>query len=133
VRTLAFVLGLCIGAVGAAGLLVPSGLVWLAEAFVAAGALGFYVIAVVRIAFGLILVSAAPASRAPRALRALGYVIVILGLATFLTGILAMGRGQGAIEWWLDQGSGVARVTAIPILALGGFVAFACAPSRSAA
>jgi hypothetical protein len=64
VKTVAFVFGLCIGAVGAVGILAPSGLVWLAQLFVTPGP--FYVIAAVRIAFGLILISVAPASRAPR-------------------------------------------------------------------
>ncbi len=81
-------------------------------------------------AFGLILISAAAASHAPRALRVLGYVILVLGLTTALAGLLAIGPARGAIDWWLEQGSDVGRVTAIPILALGTFVAFACAPVR---
>jgi len=79
VKTLAFVFGLCISAVGAVGILVPSGLVWLAQQFVTSGTFGFYVIATVRIAFGVILISVASASRTPKALRVLGYVILIIG------------------------------------------------------
>jgi hypothetical protein len=128
VKTLAFVFGLCISAVG---ILAPSSLVWLAQHFVTSGA--FYVIATVRIAFGLILISVASASRAPKALRVLGYVILILGITTALTGLVAIGRAQGAIEWWLQQGSGLVRLTGVLLLALGGFVAYACAPARPAA
>jgi len=131
VKTLAFVFGLCISAVGAVGILAPSSLVWLAQHFVTSGA--FYVIATVRIAFGLILISVASASRAPKALRVLGYVILILGITTALTGLVAIGRAQGAIEWWLQQGSGLVRLTGVLLLALGGFVAYACAPARPAA
>ena len=123
--------GLCISAVGAVGILAPSSLVWLAQHFVTSGA--FYVIATVRIAFGLILISVASASRAPKALRVLGYVILILGITTALTGLVAIGRAQGAIEWWLQQGSGLVRLTGVLLLALGGFVAYACAPARRAA
>jgi hypothetical protein len=47
-------------------------LVWIAQQFVTSDA--FYVIATVRIAFGLVLISGASASRAPKALRVLGYV-----------------------------------------------------------
>ena len=130
-KTLAFVFGLCISAVGAVGILAPSSLVWLAQHFVTSGA--FYVIATVRIAFGLILISVASASRAPKALRVLGYVILILGITTALTGLVAIGRAQGAIEWWLQQGSGLVRLTGVLLLALGGFVAYACAPARPAA
>jgi hypothetical protein len=130
-KTLAFVFGLCIGAVGAVGILAPSVLVWLAQHFVTSGA--FYAIATVRIAFGLILISVASASRAPKALRVLGYVILILGITTALTGLMAIGQARGAIEWWLQQGSGLTRLTGVLILALGGFVAHACAPTRRAA
>lgn len=124
--------GLCISAVGAGGTLVPSGLAWLARQFLAAGPLGFYGIAILRIAFGLILISAASASRAPRAVRVLGYVIVVLGLTTALAALQAIGPARGAIERWLEQGADAGRLTAIPILGLGGFVAFACAPTRRA-
>jgi hypothetical protein len=131
VKTLAFVFGLCISAVGAVGILAPSGLVWLAQHFVTSGA--FYVLATVRIAFGLMLISVASASRAPKALRVLGYLILILGITTALTGRVAVGQARGAIEWWLEQSSGVVRLTGVLVLALGGFVAHACAPIRRAA
>ena len=130
-KTLAFVFGLCIGAFGIASVLDPSGLVWLAQQFVTPGA--FYVIAAVRIVFGLILISVSPASQAPKALRVLGYVILILGISTAITGLVGVGRARGAIEWWLQQGSGVLRLTAVIVLALGAFVAYACAPTRLAA
>jgi hypothetical protein len=68
-KTLAFVFGLCISAVGALGVLAPSGLVWLAHHVVTSGA--FFVLATVRIAFGLLLISVASASRAPKALQVL--------------------------------------------------------------
>jgi hypothetical protein len=131
VKTLAFVFGLCILAVGAVGILVPSSLVWIAQHFVTSGP--FYVIAAVRVAFGLVLISAASASRAPKALRVLGWVILIAGITTALTGLLAIGRARASIEWWLQQGSGVVRLTGVLLLALGGFVAYACAPARRAA
>lgn len=132
-KTLAFVFGLCISAVGGVGIIVPSALVWLAQQFVTSGAFAFYVLATVRIAFGLILISVASASRAPKALRVLGYVILILGITTALTGLVAIERARGAIEWWLQHGSGVLRLTGVPVLALGGFIAYACAPARRAA
>jgi hypothetical protein len=133
VKTLAFVFGLCISAVGLVGILVPSSLLWLAGGFVSAGAVGFYVIATVRIAFGLILISVAPASRARRALRILGYLILLLGITTALMGLVAVQQGGTAIDWWSHQSSGVWRVTGGLILALGAFVAYACAPTRHAA
>jgi hypothetical protein len=131
VKTLAFAVGLGISAVGAVGILAPSGLVWLARLFVTSGA--FYSIATIRIVCGLLLISVASASRAPKALRVVGSVIVLLGIATALTGLVAIERARGAIDWWLQQGSGVLRLTGVLVLALGGFVAYACAPARRAA
>jgi hypothetical protein len=131
VKTLAFVIGLFIAAVGAAGIIVPSGLVWIAQHFVTSGA--FYVIATVRVAFGLVLISVASVSRAPKTFRVLGYIILILGIMTALMGLVGIERAHAIIEWWLRQGSVVVRLTGIPVLALGSFVAYACAPARSAA
>jgi hypothetical protein len=129
VKTLAFVFGLCISAVGAVGIIAPSGLVWLAQQFNTSGA--FYLLATVRITFGLVLITVAPTSRAPKAVRVLGYVILILGITTALTGLAAIAGARRAIEWWLQQGSGVFRLTGVLILGLGGFVAYACAPTGS--
>jgi hypothetical protein len=131
VNKLAFVLGGCIAAVGIGGLVAPSGLVWIARHSVTSGA--FYLIAAVRVAFGLVLVSAASASRAPRTLRIMGYVIVVAGLATALTGLVSIERARTIIDWWLQQGVGMIRVTAVVLVALGGFVAYACLPVRRAA
>jgi len=130
VKTLAFVIGLLIVAVGAVGIIAPSGLVWIAEHSVTSGA--FYVIATVRVAFGLVLISVASVSRAPKTLHVLGYLILIAGITTALTGLVAIERAHAIIEWWLRQGFSVIRLTGIPVLALGGFIAYACAPARRA-
>jgi len=130
-KSLAFVVGLLILAFGAVGILVPSGLVWIAQHAVTSGA--FYVIATVRIAFGLVLVSVASGTRAPKTIRVLGYLILVAGIATALTGLVAMERARVLIEWWLQQGPVVLRLTGVLVVAIGGFVAYACAPARRAA
>lgn len=66
-----------------------------------------------------------------KGLGVLDYVIVILGITTALTRLLAVGRARAAIDWCLHQESGVARLTSHLILAFGGFVADACAPTGS--
>jgi hypothetical protein len=131
VKTLAFGVALVIMAIGTVGILVPSGLVWIAQHSLTSGA--FYVIATIRVAFGLILISVASASRAPKTLRILGYLILISGVTTALTGLVAIERARVIIEWWSQQGPSVLRLTGVPVLALGGFVAYACAPVRRAA
>jgi hypothetical protein len=130
VKTLAFACGLGIAAVGAAGFLAPSLLVWIARLFVSGGELEFLLLAAVRIGFGLVLISAAAASRAPGALRILGYAIVALGTVTAVTGLAGLVPAQRMIEQWLEYGSGIVRLTAIPIVLLGGFVAWSAAPVR---
>jgi uncharacterized membrane protein len=121
-------MGMCIASFGVVGIIAPSGFVWIAEH--SASSAVFCVVAAVRVAFGLILISVAAVSRAPRALRVLGWLILIAGIVTALTGLLAIERAHSIIEWWLQQGSVVIRLTGIPVIALGGFVAYACAPAR---
>ena len=131
VKNLAFGVGILIMAVGAAAILVPAGLAWIAQHSVTPGA--FHVIAAVRVTLGLALISVASVSRAPRTLRILGYLILVAGVATALTGLAGIERARVMIEWWLKQGSGVIRLTGALVLALGGFITFACAPIRRAA
>ena len=130
-KALAFVFGLCIATVGVVGLLAPSGVVWIAQHFVTSGR-------VLRRRYGPSRLWSRPdlgGIDIPRAqtLRVLGYVIVIAGIATALTGLLGIGRARAIIEWWLEQGPGVVRLTGVLVLALGGFVAYACGPARRAA
>jgi len=126
VKNLAFLVGLYILAVGVFGVLMPSSLVWIAQHFYTSGA--FYVIGTVRVAIGCVLISVASVSRAPRTLRLLGYLIVVAGLMAVLTGLVAIEQARAMIEWWLQLGSGVVRLTGIGLLALGACVAYACAP-----
>ncbi len=130
-KNVVFVVALLILAGGALGVFVPAGLVWVAEHFVTSGA--FYVIAAVRVALGLVLISAASVSRAPKTIRFLGYLALVAGITTALIGLVAMERARAIIDWWLLQGSGLVRLTGVLILALGGFLAYACAPARRAA
>jgi hypothetical protein len=125
VKTLAFVISFCIMAVGAAGILAPSGLVWVARHSITP--VDLYVIAGVRVSFGVLLLSVASASRAPRTLRVVAFIPLVAGIATPFVGVE---RAPVIIGWWAQQGSGVVRDTAALVLALGGFFAYACAPAR---
>lgn len=127
-KTLAFVMGLLSALVGAVGVLVPSELIWLSRQALTSWA--FYGMAGVRVAAGLVFVAAAPSSREPRAVRLLGYYALLKGVATAAMGLLALGRARAAAEWWWGHGDMAGRLTGAFVLALGGFVAFACAPSR---
>jgi hypothetical protein len=131
VKTLAFAVALVIMALGTLCIVVPAGPVWLAQHAVTPGV--FYVVGTVRIAFGLVLISVAPVSRAPKTLRVLGYLFLVAGVATALTGLVAIERARAMIEWWWQQGPGRVRLTGVLGLVFGGFIAYACAPARRAA
>ena len=57
---------------------------------------GLYAIAALRIVIGLLFVLAAPTSRAPRILRALGLVVIVAGLTTPWFGVA---RAQAVLNW----------------------------------
>lgn len=127
-KTLAFIIGLCITGVGAIGLLVPSVLIWIGQRFTTP--LHWFAIGAFRAAFGVLLLSVAKASRAPRTLRVVALIPLAVALGALATPFLGVERARATIEWWSSQGSGFVRLSALPVLALGVFVAYACAPAR---
>jgi hypothetical protein len=130
-KPLAFLIGMAVCAVGLAGAAVPGVLVAVARQFRTAPA--FLALAVVRVAVGLVLFAVAPTSRLPRSLRGLGVVVVIAGIATAAAGLFAMGPARAAIDWWFSWSPWLLRLTGTALAALGGFIAYACAPARHAA
>jgi hypothetical protein len=127
VKTLAFVIGLLIAAFGTVGILAPSVLVWVAQHAVSPTQL--YFIAAIRVAFGVLLISVASGSRAPKTLRVVALIPLVAGIALLVN----VERAPAIIEWWLQQGPGLVRLSALAVVAIGGFVAYACAPARRAA
>ena len=86
-----------------------------------------YVAAVLRVVFGVVLVRAAPGSRAPRFLRVFGFIIVIGGLLTPFVGVWA---SEHILGWWSASGPALVRVFAGVSLALGLLIVYAVAPHR---
>ncbi len=86
---------------------------------------GLYVVAVVRVAIGLLLIRVAPASRTPRTLRVLGVIVVVAGLLTPLIGA----RARAILDWWAALGPAYLRLPAVIALAFGAFVIYAVAGS----
>ena len=81
-RWLAFLIGLIIAALGILGIAAPT--VLLDVTAFALTQVGLYVAAALRVAFGLVLIAAAAASRLPRTLRILGALIVVGSIAAAL-------------------------------------------------
>ena len=94
---------------------------------VRADAFGLYAIAALRIGMGLVLILVASTSRAPKALRAIGAVVVVAGLATPLFGVE---RARGVADWAAAQGPAFLRAIAGLLFALGSFIAFAVSAGR---
>ena len=127
-KVLAFAIGIVILTIGVLGMIAPSLLISIGQLFVVPAA--WYVLAVVRVAIGVLLLVVANSSRVPRALRVVAFVPLLAGLAIPFVGV---SRAQEMVERWSLQESWLIRLSALPVIALGGFVAYACAPSRRAA
>jgi hypothetical protein len=127
-RYLALAVAASVVLVGITGVFAPDTLVSIGRYVVTPA--GLYAIAVVRVAVGIVLIMAAPLSRAPRLLRALGAVALLAGLMTPLFGFE---RTRAVLEWESAQGTALIRVGAAAALVLGGFLAFAVTPVRRAA
>jgi hypothetical protein len=80
---------------------------------------GLYAIAALRIAIGLVLVLAAPASRAPRSLRVLGLIVILAGLMTPWFGVA---RARAVLNTLASAGPWLLRLDARGGMALGGFL-----------
>ena len=123
---LAMALGFVVAATGVLGVAAPSALLELGRSLQSASAL--YVAAAVRVAFGAILIWAAPNSRTPRTLRILGIFIIIAGLVTPFFGVE---RSRAILDWWSTQGSFFTRAWPIVAIGFGFFIAYATSPRGS--
>jgi hypothetical protein len=88
---------------------------------------GLYVVALVRLAIGLIFFLGARGSRAPRTLRVIGVMICVVGVAQAL---FTVEYGDALREWWSIHGLGFVRWGSVFAFALGAFVAYATAPRQ---
>ena len=123
----ALVIGFLIIAQGIAGLVAPESFLRLIQWVQTPP--NIYFAAVVRVAFGIVLIFAAPRSRTPLALRILGGLIALGGLLTPFLGI----RLADVILGWWSQGPGIVRAWAAGALAIGFFIVYATArPAQGA-
>lgn len=109
-----------ITALGLWGLVSPAGLLvfvgrWQARWELWLGTL-------LRLVFGLALWFAAPASRFPVVLQALGVVSSIAGVVLPFMGVA---RFQAIVTWWCEQSPGFTQVWAASAAAVGLFVLWA--------
>ena len=103
--------------IGVLGLLSPAGMSSLVSRF--RSRTGFWTVIVLRLIFGVALWRAAPASRAPAVLQALGGVSVASALALPLLG---MPRFQAILSWWSRQSPVFVRAWSVAAIVMGAFI-----------
>jgi hypothetical protein len=113
-------------AAGVAGVVAPDTILSLRS--LAATQSALLVFGAVRVAIGVLLVMAAPGSRAPRTLQAAGAVLLLAGLATPLFGVE---RTKAVLAWEAAQGPSLIRLGGAIVVALGGLLAVALRPQRT--
>jgi hypothetical protein len=119
-RTAALIIGVVIMIQGLAGLAAPDAFANLVRQMQEPPVL--YLAAILRVSFGVVLFVAAPGSRAPVALRALGALITIGGL---LTPFFGVELARVVLGWWSEGGPLVVRIWAAAALAIGAVVIYA--------
>lgn len=120
----ALVLSLLVALLGALGVVAPERLLDVVRRFQTPA--GLYAAAAIRLVLGLALLLAAPASRAPEAVRILGVFIVVAGVITPFFGIE---RFRRLLEWWSALGPGLVRAWAVFALVFGLLLAYTVLPN----
>lgn len=125
-RYLAWLVALLFAVIGLAGLIAPDWVMSLR--WIAASQSGLLAIAVLRSAIGIVLIMAAPRSRAPKTLQTFGALLLLAGMVTPLFGVT---RSKAVLDWEAAQGPMLVRAWALLVIVLGGALAFTMRPVRS--
>lgn len=118
-RLLATVMALLIAAIGVVGVAFPPALLEFGQSLQTPSAL--LVAAAIRIIFGSVLVWVASASRMPRTLRVIGFLMIVGGI---LTPVFGVERFQAILNWFSSQGPVLMRAWASVAVIFGLFVAY---------
>jgi hypothetical protein len=119
---IALVFSLSVAALGALGVVSPARLINFVRYFQTPS--GLYLAAALRVVMGLALFFAAPASRAPEALRILGVFIIAAGV---LIPFIGLERFRRFFDWWSALGSTILRAWAAFALGFGLLLSYALA------
>jgi hypothetical protein len=127
VKSLALAVGALIAAAGLILIVFPDIVPWLAVHPLTLFEL--FTSAIIRIAIGILFISAARTARIPWLLQLLGGFAIVAGIATVFIGV---DRARAIAEWMSQQGVGAVRVFGLLPLVLGALVIYACGPVRRA-
>jgi len=112
--------------IGVWGVLAPGRIAELVSRFGSLGGLWFA--AGTRLVFGLGLWFAAPASRAPLLLQALGVIALI---AALVLPFLGVERFRALLDWWTQLSPTAMRLSCLLVVAFGAAVLWALLPVAS--
>lgn len=118
-KLLATVMAALIAALGVAGIASPSLLLEFGQSLQTPSAL--LVAAAMRIVFGAVLIWVAAASRMPRTLRVIGFLMILGGVLTPLFGVE---RFQAILGWFSSQGPLLMRAWAGTAVIFGLFLVY---------
>jgi hypothetical protein len=121
-KAIALIIALLIVSLGLTGVFWPEGLMQLAVySFTATG---MYVVAAIRLALGVLLMVTASATRTPKTVRVIGFLILLAGIgALFIPASTAQSL--------LARGPGTLRIAACFPLVAGTFIAWTTVSRRS--
>jgi hypothetical protein len=126
-KYLAYTVAAFILCAGLLGIVAPERLLSLRHAI--ASQTGLFVVAVARIAIGIVLIMNAPASRAPKLLQYAGALVLLAGLATPLFGVE---RTRAVLDWEAAQRPVFVRLAGVAIVTIGAVFAVILTPRRRA-
>jgi hypothetical protein len=87
-----------------------------------------YFAAVFRVLFGIVFLLAAAGSRAPKSLRGVGVLFLVVGILTPFVGLQLARR---VLAWWAEGGPAVVRAWAGAVLLVGAFIVYANIPAAA--
>lgn len=119
IKTAALLVALFTIVVSTAGIITPDRMMALRRLYFTPG--GLYLIGAVRVAMGVVLILAAPGTRWPNTLRALGALMCMQAVAA---NIFGLERARAILEWE-GMHTALLRAGAVVALVTNGFVAFA--------
>jgi hypothetical protein len=119
--TLVALIGAIITILGMAGLARPTAVMRWIDSFVRTPR-GLYAAATVRLVGGAILVFAAPSTRFPPVIWAIGLFAILAAVGLLLAGF---GRVRSLIDWWMKTSTAFLRMGFVVVVAFGGFLVYA--------
>ena len=125
-RRIALAVGWLVVGVAAWALVQPGGFIDFAHLFLTP--VGLWVAVALRLCIGAVLWVAAGDSRAPLALRVLGALVFLSGLAL---PVIGLGRVQAMVDWGAALDPLALRFMALVTVGLGAFVVWSVWPRRS--